>query len=74
MSNLREIDGIFVNLDRVDFIGASKDDKEKGKWVLSFFMNTAIAKLIYGDTKYKTEKEAKERIREIIKQQSKETK
>lgn len=82
MSNIKEIDGVFVNLDLVKWIKIEGTEKEG--FSINFVYNFTYQiqhdrgddflhkEIRTGRIKYKTEKQAENRIRQIIKTQNKE--
>lgn len=81
MSNIKEIDGVFVNLDNITSIEIDKPYKKTSDlsnkifYRIKFIFNSITDEWTlesFGNIKYKTEEEADLRIMEIIKNQNKE--
>jgi len=65
MSNIKKIDGVFVNLDNITAIQISLYYQEKGCLEFCFGSYESV-----GEISYKTKEQAEARIMEILKKQN----
>ena len=77
MSNFKTIDGITINLDLITAIEVLECEEKEVNTPYTYFQIEFISSLIDNrlhdtrcDTEYRTEKEARDRIKEIIKNQN----
>jgi hypothetical protein len=82
MSNIREVEGVFINLDLVKYIEIYEKESFKIKFIFNFVYQNVFChenqrvndsrfeEIVYGKIKYKTREEAECKVREIIEHQN----